>query len=278
MAKFVNLDECHIRLATPSDTDGLMAIARGIWSGSDYLPQVLPRWLAEPYFFVCEYQAQIVACIKLSLFPDSVLWFEGLRVKKSFQGHGIGSLMNREMFRFAETLKLKNPNLKFEFCTYYKNVESLHLTKKVGFTAVQQFFTLDKNGIKQQATPKFVNDYDLSLFKLYPDYIPCGWQSVHHCPEALAFIKSRAIVFETPQAQYLQAGVAEKNIILLSPPPQNMKAELPYFQSFYPPRKRYGLIVPIGYKKHLKHLHECGFRFWEKEPKLTPNMLILAKV
>lgn len=278
MPKNFKLQDCHIRLATPSDTEGLMAIARGIWSGSDYLPQVLPRWLAEPYFFVCEYQAQIVACIKLSLFPDSVLWFEGLRVKHSFQGYGIGSLMNREMFRFAESLKRKNPCLKFEFCTYYKNVESLHLTQKVGFTIVQRFYTMDKNGIKSQAKPEIVKEYDLSLFSLYPDYIPCGWQSVHNCPDALAFIKSRATVFQTPQASYLHAGVAEKNIILLSPPPKDMKAELPYFQSFYPPRKRYGLIVPLGYKKHLKQLHESGFRFWEKEPRVTPNMLILAKV
>jgi RimJ/RimL family protein N-acetyltransferase len=277
MPKNFKLEECRIRLARQEDTDDLNAIARGIWSGSDYLPKVLPRWLAEPYFFVCEYREQVVACIKLSLFPDSVLWFEGLRVKHSFQGHGIGSMMNAEMFRFAKSLKAKNPQLKFEFCTYYQNVESLHLTQKIGFKVVKKFYTLDKNGINLQKEPMMIRDFDLSLFKLYPDYIPCGWQSIHNCPEALNFLKTRTQVFETPQARYLLAGLSDKNIILLSPPPKNIKAELPYFQSFYPPRKRYGLIVPLGYNRYLPQLHAGGFRFWDKEPKPTPNMLLLAK-
>lgn len=270
-----NLEDCVVRLAKPEDTTDLEAIARGIWSGTDYMPKVLPRWLNEPYFFVCEYHGQVIACLKLSLFPDNVLWFEGLRVKLSFQGQGIGSLMNRETFRFASALKAKNPDLQYEFCTYYQNVESLHLTKKVGFKVVKKFYTLDKHGIKKQSEPLLVKDYKLSLFKLYPDYIPLGWQSIHNCTEALDFIRERATVFQTPQAMYLFAGLSEKNIVLLSPPPQNMKAELPYFQYFYPPLKRYGLILPTSYKRYLPQLHQAGFKFWDDEPKPAANMLVL---
>ncbi|MDD4309694.1 MAG: GNAT family N-acetyltransferase [Candidatus Cloacimonetes bacterium] len=275
MRHIFNLQDCQVRLAKTEDTEDLISIARGIWGGSDYLPRILPRWLQEPYFFVCEYQGRVIACIKLSLFPDNVLWFEGLRVHARFQGKGVGKLMNREMFRFAASLKAKNPLLTFEFCTYYKNTESLHITKQAGFEVVKQFYTVDKHGIKKQSEPVIMKDYDLTLFNIYPDYIPCGWQSVHNCPEALDFIQKRCIVFETNQARYLHAGLAEKNIILLSPPPKDIQAELPFFQSFYTPLKKYGLILPLNYRAYLPKLKKAGFRFWDNETKPVKNMLVL---
>jgi GNAT superfamily N-acetyltransferase len=277
MRKMLNLQECIIRLATEADTDDLLAIARGIWGGSDYLPKILPRWLSEPYFFVCEYHGRAIACIKLSLFPDHVLWFEGLRVLHRYQGKGVGSLMNREMFRFASQLKAKDPLLQFEFCTYYQNVESLHLTEKLGFRKVQGFYALDKHGIKRQAQPKIIEDYDMALFTDFPNYIPCGWQTVHNHPDSLSFIKERITVFETDQARYYVGGLTEKSIALLSPPPKDIKAELPFFQSFFPPLKRYGIIVPTGYKRYLGKLHNAGFKFWDNESKPVENMLVLRK-
>jgi hypothetical protein len=183
--------------------------------------------------------------------------------------------MNREMFRFAAKLKKQDPQLRFEFCTYYLNVESLHLTKKLGFKVVKSFYSLDKNGIKAQAEPKLIEDYDLSLFRVYPDYIPLGWQSVHNSPASLPFIRQRCTVFETPQARYLLAGVAEKSIVLLAPPVSNFKAELPYFQSFFPPRKRFSIVIPTQFRKYLSHLNAYGFRFWEGESKPVKNMLVL---
>jgi len=275
MKKNFQLSDCRVRLATESDTPDLITIAKGIWGGSDYLPRVLPLWLSEPYFFVCEYHGQVISCLKLSLFPDHVLWFEGLRVHKSFQGMGVGSLMNSELFRFAARLKKQDPRFTFEFCTYYQNAESLHLTKKLGFKIVKSFYTMDKNGIKAQKEPRIVTDYDISLFKIYSDYIPLGWQSVHNSPDSLPFIQKRCTVFQTPQARYLLAGVAEKNIVLLSPPVKDFKAELPYFQSFFPPRKRYGMVIPTHYKKHITHLNTFGFRFWDGESRPVKNMLVL---
>jgi len=194
MKKNFQLSDCRVRLATESDTPDLITIAKGIWGGSDYLPRVLPLWLSEPYFFVCEYHGQVISCLKLSLFPDHVLWFEGLRVHKSFQGMGVGSLMNSELFRFAARLKKQDPCFTFEFCTYYQNAESLHLTKKLGFKIVKSFYTMDKNGIKAQKEPRIVTDYDISLFKIYSDYIPLGWQSVHNSPDSLPFIQQRCTI------------------------------------------------------------------------------------
>lgn len=277
MNKHFKLEDCHVRLAEEFDRNDLQDIAKSIWDGHDYLPKVLDKWLIEPYFFVCEYQGKVIACIKLSLFPDHVLWFEGLRVKANFQGNGIGGFMNREMFKFAATLKAKDPLLKFEFCTYYKNVESLHLTAKVGFKRVESFYTLDKYGVKAQLAPEIVQNYNMSLFSAYPNYIPLGWQAVHNCEESLTFIQQKAVVFRTPQSTYMLAGLNEKNVVFLSPPVKDIKAELPYFQHFFSPRKKYGIIIPRSYKKHIPRLGAIGFHFWDKEPKIVDNMLILSQ-
>jgi len=266
---------CRVRLATEQDTDDLIAIARGIWGGSDYLPRMLAMWLREPYFFVCEYQGKVIACIKLSLFPDHVLWFEGLRVHKAYQGKGVGTLLNREMIRFAAGLKEKDPQLSFEFCTYYQNVESLHVTQKLGFKKVHGFYVIDRHGLKRQSEPKIITDYDMSIFSQYPTYIPCGWQTFHNSPAALSFIKKRAVVFETPQARYLAGGITERCITLLSPPPTDLLSELPYFQYFYAPLKHYGMIVPTHYRRYLPKLKAAGFKFWDKETKPVENMVVL---
>lgn len=183
--------------------------------------------------------------------------------------------MNREMFRFAAALKQKDPLLQFEFCTYYKNVESLHLTQKIGFRIMRKFITLDKHGIKRQLAPQIISDYDLNIFSLYPDYIPFGWQMLHNCPETLEYIKPRITVFRTPQSLYMLAGLAEKNIILLAVPPKDIKAELPYFQYFFKPYQRYGVIFPTKYKRYRKRFLQAGFFNWDSGNRLAENMLVL---
>lgn len=272
-----DLKDCKVRLAQTSDSADLSAIARTIWGGGDYLPNVMQRWIAEPWFFVCEYRSQVIACIKLSLFPDNVLWIEGLRVHARFQGKGIGNLLNKHIFAFAAELKNRNPSLSFEFCTYYKNSESLHMTQKMGFRITERFFEYDKRGIKATLKPEIVTAYDMSLFKAYPRHIPLGWQSVHNHPESLEFIKDRALVFRTPQSTYLLGGVAEKNVVLLSPPVPDFKSEFPYFQYFFGSRKKYGIILSSAFESHLPRLFKLGLHSWEKEEKPVPVVLVGQK-
>lgn len=266
--------DCTVRLAQESDTSDLVAIAKTIWDGTDYLPGIMRRWIKDPWFFVCEYQKQVIACIKLSLFPDNVLWIEGLRVHAKFQGHGIGSFLNKHIYAFADQMKAKNPALTYEFCTYYQNFESLHMTQKLGFEIVTRFFEYDKRGIKATMEPEIVTDYDMSIFSAYPVHIPLGWQAVHNHPDSLRFIKSKVSIFRTPQSTYMIAGVADKNIILLEPPVANFKAELPYFQHFYGSRKKYGLILSLEFQKYLPQLFKLGFHSEIKEAKPVPTVLI----
>lgn len=269
-----DLNACHIRPAKPSDRDDLIRVSRGIWGGTDYLPRVMDRWISEPWFLVCEYQGRVIACLKLSLFPDQVLWFEGLRVQTKYQNRGIATLMNKSSFALAEQLRSEGKVRHFEFCTYYLNSESLHLTQKLGFKVVETFFQLNKRGIKATQEPKILPKVDLSAFRHFGRFIPCSWQSVHHCPDALPFLNKYGRLFQTPRATYYLGGAHEPSITLLDPPGPELKAELPYFQYFFGSRKSYGIILPPAFKNSLPLLHQLGFHFWDHEE--AENMLILS--
>lgn len=270
------LESCKVRLARENDRDDLIRISKGIWDGHDYLPRLLDRWINEPYFFVCEYDGTAIACLKLSLFPDHVLWFEGLRVHRKYQGKGIATMMNRHLFAFARELKQADPRLSYEFCTYYKNVESLHLTQKLGFRPVERFYSLDRRGIVRTMEPEIVKDFGMEEFTNLKKYIPLGWQPVHNVPDSLDFIKSRALLFRTPQASYLLGGITEQNILFLAPPVQDIKAELPYFQHFFGSRKRFSILLPLQYKTHLPRLMQEKFFFWDDTREVAENYLILS--
>lgn len=267
-----DLSACSVRLATPADKDDLIRVARGIWGGTDYLPKVLDRWIGEPWFWVCEYRGHAIACLKMTLFPDHVLWFEGLRVQTKYQNHGVATLLNQRSFQLASELKRKNPRLAFEFCTYYLNVESLHLTQKLGFHRVEAFFTLDKRGVKDTCKPEIFPRIDLSAFRHYPRYIPCAWQPVHNTPASLPFLQKYGCLFQTPHNRYYAGGLHERNITLLEPPTDCLKEDLPYFQHFFGSRKRYSIIMPTSFEPSLALLHQLGFRFWDDAA--TENMLV----
>jgi N-acetylglutamate synthase-like GNAT family acetyltransferase len=269
-----DLSKCVVRTARDTDRDGLIAIARTIWEGHDYLPRVLDRWLAEPWFLVCEYEGRLIACLKLTMFPDKVLWFEGLRVHKRFQGKGVATMMNRHCFALASELRAQHPGLAYEFCTYYLNSESLHLTQKLGFRVVDKFYDLHKRGIKRVEKPRIQKRFGLEHFARLGHYIPCGWQSVHNTPASLAFLRGRCTLFHTPQAGYLLGGLQESEITFLAPPHPRLKEDLPYFQWFFGSGKGYNMILPAAWSSSLPLLHGLGFRFWEKE--VAENMLVLA--
>lgn len=267
------LNDCLVRQATPSDREDLIRIARGIWGGTDYLPLVMDRWISEPWFLVCEYRGKVIACLKLSLFPDQVLWLEGLRVQKRYQNRGIATLLNRHSFALVEKLRREGKVRSFEFCTYYLNSESLHLTQKLGFKTVETFWALDKRGIKATLEPRILPKVDLKAFRHYGKFIPCAWQSVHHCPDSLLFLNKYGKLFQTPRATYYLGGSHKPYITLLEAPGPNMKEDLPYFQHFFGSRKSYGIILPLAFRESLPLLHELGFFFWEKEA--VENMLVL---
>jgi hypothetical protein len=270
-----DLSKCFVREARKTDREDLIRVSRGIWGGTDYLPLLMDRWIAEPWFLVCEYLGKVIGCLKLSLFPDKVLWFEGLRVQKRFQNHGVASLLNRHSYVLAEKLLREGTVQSFEFCTYYKNLESLPSTQKFGFKAIDGFYVLEKRGVKATREPQSLPLRNLEPFRHYGNYIPCAWQSLHHCDESLAFLQSYGRIIQTPHASYYVGGAHEQHVILLEPPTPAMKNDFPYLQHLFGSRKSYNIILPPAFKDSLPLLHELGFRFWDCEPLL--NMLVLRK-
>lgn len=268
-----DLSKCIVRFAKPSDRDDLIRVSRGIWGGADYLPLLMDRWIAEPWFLVCEYLGRVIGCLKLSLFPGKILWFEGLRVQKRFQNLGVATLLNRHSFTLAEKLLREGTVQGFEFCTYYQNYESLHLTKKLGFKVVNGFYVLSKRGVKATLEPKSLPLQDLTPFHHYTSHIPCAWQSLHHCDESLNFLNTYGKMIRTPNTTYYVGGSHELHVTLLEAPTPAMKKDFPYLQHLFGSRKSYNIILPPAFKGSLPLLHELGFRFWDKEEVL--NMLVL---
>ncbi len=268
------IDDCIIRLSRPDDKADLMDVAKTIWQGSDYLPQIIDRWIKERWFFVAEYKGKVIGCIKLSQFPDKVIWIEGLRVHRRYQSKGVGTLLNDYIMQFCYRLKDKDPGRSFEFCTYYKNTESLRMTSKLGFKPVCSFYNLDSKGSFKMRAPEILADYDMSIFGLYPDYIPIGWQMVHNCAESLDFIRKYATVFRSPQSLYLINRTGSKSISFLQPPVTEMEAELPYLQYFFGHRRSLSITLPTSLTTELYRLKELGFWFWDHETEPAENMLV----
>ncbi len=271
-----DISSCLVRKAIPEDKDQLLKLARTIWDGNDYLAKVLDRWIHEPWFLVCEYRQCVIACLKLTMLPDKVLWFEGLRVHARYQGKGIGKLMNRSGMALAQSIAKRHPGLSYEFCTYYRNVESLSLTARIGFEPVHRFITLDKSGVHSVLAPKIIKRPLPQWFHHYPTYIPLGWRSVHNSPAGLSFIRREALFFKTPHSVYMLAGYPERYITFLDMPRRQIKEELPYFQYFFGARKKYGIIMPADFVSAVPHLKRHGFSNWDEDADSIPqNMLIL---
>lgn len=270
------LEDCLVRIARPSDRADLIEISRGIWEGHDYLPMIVDRWIGEDWFFVCEYQGKVIACLKLSIFPDNVLWFEGLRVHRRYQGKGIAKLMNRELMAFAASLATRNPALSFEFCTYYKNVESLAITRKMGFVVQEAFYNMERRGVVKVKEPEIVDDYDMEIFQNYPSHIPLNWHAVHAVEASLPFIKEHAMVFRTEKGLYLTGTVGERCITLLSDLPTDIDAELPYLQHIFGSRKKIGLTFSPAIRGEIPRLQEHKFRFWDERGEIAQNMLVFS--
>ena len=271
-----HLDKCTVRNVQDQDIPGLITMSKTIWEGHDYIPTILDKWIPDGHFFVAEYNCKIVGCVKLSMFPDNTLWFEGLRVHQRYQGKGIGKLLNEFAFNYANTLKRLNPLLSFEFCTYYLNHESLHMAKVAGFKPVKKYFVFEKRGVRKLLEPTMVQDFDISLFKQHKDYIPCGWQAIHNSPDSIDWIKSKCTIFQTPQGIYLFGGLSQKNILFLQEPKYDIRKELPYFQYMYGASKNVEIIIASKWKKHLDRIQALGFKDWEG-PLTKPNMLVLKK-
>lgn len=74
-----------------------MEITARVWEGTDYLPHVFDRWMADPgaTFEVAEEQGIVVALHRLRPLSTGVVLYEGLRVAEEHRRRGVGRAMLR---------------------------------------------------------------------------------------------------------------------------------------------------------------------------------------
>jgi GNAT superfamily N-acetyltransferase len=74
-----------------------MEITARVWEGTDYLPHVFDRWLADPgsTFEVAEEEGTVVALHRLRPMTAGVVLYEGLRVAEEHRRRGIARAMLR---------------------------------------------------------------------------------------------------------------------------------------------------------------------------------------
>jgi GNAT superfamily N-acetyltransferase len=72
-----------------------MEITARVWEGTDYLPHVFDRWLADPAstFEVAEEQGTVVALHRMRPMTAGVVLYEGLRVAEEHRRRGIARAM-----------------------------------------------------------------------------------------------------------------------------------------------------------------------------------------
>jgi hypothetical protein len=123
-----------VRRARAEDRDAILAMSKGIWGGSDYLPLVWDRWLAdaEGVLLTATLDGRPVGMAKISLLSPGEVWLEGLRLHPSLQGRGLTRQINDVTFR--EVAKLRPKSVRYS--TGAANIVSRHLGERRGFWQV----------------------------------------------------------------------------------------------------------------------------------------------
>ncbi len=260
----------RIRKANKQDIPVILAISSLIWDGDDYIPIVIGDWIEKDNFYVAIQDRKIVGMGNVSYLPGKVAWLEGLRVHPDYQGKGIGKELNRFFLKLLLEEKKNGLINNIEFSTYYKNVESLHITAKVGFKPVEDFILLSAKRTRTKIIPEKV-PFNYDLFAVYKQYIPTGWKFVQNCSETEEWLKKRGQIYVSLNNYFFVSG-EEKTATLLTPPNECFSSLVPCLQYLSDKRGPVDLIVPGIWLKYLPKFREAGYKFWERPYK--PNVIV----
>jgi hypothetical protein len=123
-----------VRRARAEDRDAILAMSKGIWGGSDYLPLVWDRWLADDQgiLLTATLDGRPVGMAKITILSPGEVWLEGLRLHPSLQGRGLTRQINDVTFREVSKLRPKS----VRYSTGAANIVSRHLGERRGFWQV----------------------------------------------------------------------------------------------------------------------------------------------
>ncbi|EHR79367.1 GNAT family acetyltraansferase [Thermococcus litoralis DSM 5473] len=266
-----------IRKAKPEDKPFIEEIAKLTWEGEDYLARVFDSWVEDGNLYVLELEGKVIGTAKLTLLPDKVGWLEGLRVHPDYRGRGFGRIVHNFMIQKGRELAEKSIINALEFSTYFLNKESIAMAKKDGFKIVKRYYIMGK--AVEEIKPSKPSDSTIaSLEELeYEEYIPVGWKFVHKVPEALDWLKEKAIIKECGGTKFMMPKDSESAFVPFHLSKPYVKQLLPCMaqEALKANQKYLEIMVPEERKKLLEPLRELGFEVWDncKEP----NVLVFRK-
>lgn len=134
----------HIRKALPEDKADILRISAQVWEGTDYVPNVLDRWLTHNggVLWVADCDGEVSGFSRMTFLNGEKCWMEGIRVDTAQRGKGIGKALTD--FQIEEGFRMG-----FVSCglsSYLENYESLQIVRSKGFVETARFKVFDLQG------------------------------------------------------------------------------------------------------------------------------------
>ena len=153
----------YFRELIHEDIPAIRDICKDMWEGHDYVPHVIEEWLDDKDSlnygaFIDESKKELVALNRIKLYNKKLAWFEGGRVKISYQNQGIGRALAKYGLDHAYKLNVKVA----QYATSSKNLGSISVAKHFGFKSKKSMNVLDA----EREDIKFNGDLSLNVEKI----------------------------------------------------------------------------------------------------------------
>ena len=136
-----------IRRLVKSDQNDVLEISKHTWNGHDYLGTVFDEWVNDPKcdFIGVEVKNRVVAVGNLRLIEGGRTgWLEGLRVHPDFRHRGYANEITAYLVAEGKRLGVE----RLRYATSDRNVESLKIAAKAGFSSVLELAVFWATGVK----------------------------------------------------------------------------------------------------------------------------------
>jgi hypothetical protein len=136
---------------TPADRPRMLEIVKDIWDGNDYMPLVFENWIKDKkgeFAGAFDENGVLIGFEKLTMLTDRDAWIEGLRKDLKMKVKGVGRFLT---IHLLNKLSADKGIKTIRFATYFHNIESITLFKKMGFRV------LERRNHKYYKLPKLKN-------------------------------------------------------------------------------------------------------------------------
>ncbi|HEX6509542.1 MAG TPA: GNAT family N-acetyltransferase, partial [Chloroflexota bacterium] len=117
-----------------------LRITRNVWDGSDYVPFVWERWLADRNGHLCvaTLDDRLLGLQHVQVQPDRTAWLEGIRVDEEVRGRGVGQALLEDGLQWARSVRCPVARLS----TSSGNPSSNRIAEKAGLREIARYESL----------------------------------------------------------------------------------------------------------------------------------------